>query len=101
MPPANKPRDIYYYEENGERPCEEWIANLKDIKGKAKILSRIHRAGVGNFGDHKNLSDGIWELRIDLDQVTEFILGSITTKSFCSCQPGQRRTNRVILIPPS
>ncbi|RYZ91173.1 MAG: type II toxin-antitoxin system RelE/ParE family toxin [Proteobacteria bacterium] len=65
MSPSVAPREIYYYEEEGTRPCEEWIELLSDVRGKAKILGRINRAAKGNFGDSKNLSDGVSELRID------------------------------------
>lgn len=65
MPLTMKAREVCYYEENERRPCEDWINSLKDKKGKAKILGRISRASNGNFGDHKNLSDGVWELKID------------------------------------
>ncbi len=65
MPLTVKAREVCYYEESEKRPSEEWINSLKDIKGKAKILGRISRASNGNFGDHKNLSDGVWELRLD------------------------------------
>lgn len=43
-----------------------WIDSLKDVVGRARILARIRRLGDGNPGDHRNLSDGISELRVDV-----------------------------------
>ncbi len=43
-----------------------WIDSLKDVAGRARILARIRRLGDGNPGDHRNLSDGISELRVDV-----------------------------------
>ena len=43
-----------------------WIDDLKDVAGRARILARIRRLGEGNPGDHRNLTDGISELRIDV-----------------------------------
>lgn len=43
----------------------QWIADLKDQAGRARILGRITRARLGQFGDVKYF-DGIGELRIDV-----------------------------------
>jgi putative addiction module killer protein len=44
----------------------EWRNQLRDIQAKAAIIRRINRIEQGNFGDHKYLTDGVSELRIDL-----------------------------------
>ncbi|ERJ17418.1 Toxin RelE family protein [Salinisphaera shabanensis E1L3A] len=41
-----------------------WLKQLKDPRGRAQILSRIDRLRAGNPGDHRNLSEGIRELRL-------------------------------------
>jgi len=38
---------------------------LADRKAQARILTRINRMEAGNFGDHKPIAFGIWELRFD------------------------------------
>jgi len=38
---------------------------LKDRQARVKILRRIDRLALGNFGDCKPLREGVWELRID------------------------------------
>ncbi|MCC7632557.1 type II toxin-antitoxin system RelE/ParE family toxin [Stenotrophomonas rhizophila] len=43
-----------------------WIDGLKDITGRARILARIRRLADGNPGDHRNLTGGISELRVDV-----------------------------------
>ena len=52
-----------YFEESGISPFENWLENLKDTKGKARILTRLDRVEDGNFGDHKHVTEGVWELR--------------------------------------
>ena len=42
-----------------------WIDRLTDKDGRARILVRIDRLVHGNPGSHRNLTDGIAELRID------------------------------------
>jgi len=43
----------------------EWLAGLKDIKARAKIVTRLDRLALGNFGDCRSLRGGLFELRID------------------------------------
>lgn len=60
-----KQREVIYYEDsNGKQPVRDWLAELKDLRGAAKIDVRIRRAGLGNFGDHKSVGDSVIELRI-------------------------------------
>jgi len=44
----------------------DWIDGLKDLAGRARILMRVDRLIHGNPGDHRNLTDGISELRVDV-----------------------------------
>ncbi len=55
----------YYHLTQGKVPAKEWLESLKDKMVRARILARIRRAEMGNFGDHKNLGEGVGELRID------------------------------------
>jgi putative addiction module killer protein len=42
-----------------------WLAGLKDVRTRAKIVARIDQLAAGNFGDCKSLHGGLYELRID------------------------------------
>ena len=44
----------------------EWIDTLKDRSGRARILVRVDRLIHGNPGQHRNLTDGMSELKIDV-----------------------------------
>ena len=44
----------------------EWIDSLKDLGGRARILMRVDRLIHGNPGDHRNLTNGVSELRVDV-----------------------------------
>lgn len=44
----------------------DWIDALKDRTGRARIQVRIDRLAHGNPGQHRNLSDGVSELKIDV-----------------------------------
>jgi putative addiction module killer protein len=43
----------------------DWIDSLKDLKGRARILVRVDRLIHGNPGQHRNLTEGVSELKID------------------------------------
>ena len=42
----------------------EWIDNLRDLQGRARILMRVERLAAGNPGDVKPVGGGVSELRI-------------------------------------
>ena len=44
----------------------DWINDLRDRSGRARIQVRVDRLVHGNPGDHRNLAGGISELRIDI-----------------------------------
>jgi putative addiction module killer protein len=42
-----------------------WLDRLKDRAGRARILVRVDRLIGGNPGQHRHLTDGVSELKID------------------------------------
>ena len=42
-----------------------WFDGLRDRAAKSRILLRVRRVALGNFGDVKPVGGGISELRID------------------------------------
>lgn len=43
---------------------DQWLRDLRDPVGKARILARLRSAQYGNFGDCEPVGDGISEMRI-------------------------------------
>jgi putative addiction module killer protein len=54
-----------YLTATGRDVFGEWLSGLRDARTQAKIVARIDRLSVGNFGDCKSLRGGLFELRID------------------------------------
>ncbi|MCL4162906.1 UNVERIFIED_CONTAM: hypothetical protein GTU68_048506 [Idotea baltica] len=53
-----------YVTPKGHAPFEEWLSGVKDKRYVARILQRIDRVRLGNFGDCKSVGSGVHELRI-------------------------------------
>ena len=45
----------------------DWMNSLKDIVGRARIQVRVDRLIHGNPGQHRRLTSGVCELKIDHD----------------------------------
>ena len=41
-----------------------WVAALRDARAKARVLERVRRISLGNFGDVAPVGEGVSELRI-------------------------------------
>lgn len=76
-----------YQTKDGKRPFELWLKGLKDVVGQARILARVERAESGNFGNYKDLRDGLYEIKesygpgyriyfsIDKGEIILFLIG--------------------------
>jgi len=62
---VNKRKTLKLYQDlNGKEPFIEWLEAIKDKKNRSRILTRLDRLEVGNPGDHRHLSEGVYELRL-------------------------------------
>lgn len=59
------PQVVEVYETSeGRRPYQEWLDGLYDRQLRLIVVRRINRMRSGNFGDHRALGNGLFELRI-------------------------------------
>lgn len=56
---------MVYQTQDGRLPFDEWLNELRDTTAVARILARLGRVRLGNFGDCKPVGDGVAELRVD------------------------------------
>ncbi|MBM4133959.1 MAG: type II toxin-antitoxin system RelE/ParE family toxin [Nitrospira sp.] len=54
-----------YVTEDGDIPFSDWLDVLRDERAQARILVRLDRVRLGNFGDCVSVGEGVKELRID------------------------------------
>jgi putative addiction module killer protein len=45
---------------------QAWLDGLKDRAGRARILMHVDRLIHGNPGTHRNLTEGVSELKVDV-----------------------------------
>lgn len=73
--------EIELYEtSNGKRPFEIWFKDIKELITRSKILTRIDRLKLGNFGDCKILQEGVCELKIHYGPGIRIYYGKIGKK---------------------
>ena len=58
-------QSIIYGTEAGGEPYANFLENLRDRQGAAKIKARVARAEHGNLGNHRAVGQGVIELKID------------------------------------
>lgn len=51
---------------NTTNKFDDWLVSLRDLKARARIVTRIKNAELGNFGDCKSVGEGVYEMRIDV-----------------------------------
>ena len=56
----------HYVNDNGHDLFAEWRVQIRDAKARIAIDRRIMSMEFGNFGDHKALREGVWELRVNV-----------------------------------
>ena len=53
-----------YVTEEGKKPFVDWLESLNDNSIRYRVKERLDHVSLGNFGDHKFVSDGVYELRL-------------------------------------
>ena len=53
-----------YQTKNQKEPFTKWLLSLRDVTARAKIRARLDNLMLGHYGDCKNISDGVKELRL-------------------------------------
>ena len=55
----------HYQAPDGADIVGDWLDGLTDHQATVRIAARLVRLELGNFGDCKAVSNGVWKLRID------------------------------------
>lgn len=57
---------LHVYQLQSTEVFDQWLRNLKDRKGRARILARLESAQLGSLGDIRAVGDGVREMRVHI-----------------------------------
>ena len=81
-----------YLTPQGKNPFREWLKTL-DMGVQARIQARVLRFENGNLGDHKNVSGGVWEARLDFGPGYRLTLEKMGLQCSCFLRAATRLRN--------
>jgi putative addiction module killer protein len=72
------PRKVQYYRtQNGSAPFIEWLETIYDSSTQSRIERRLDRLTRGNFGEHKSVGAGVFELILDFGPGYRIYFGEV------------------------
>jgi putative addiction module killer protein len=86
---------VDYLTQGGADPFLEWVRGLSDRQARARVLVRVQRMASGNFGDYKQLSNGVCELRIDYGPGYRVYYARVGSKLILLLVGGDKRKQQV------
>ncbi len=81
----------YYKSKSGDEPFTEWLESL-DLQAQVRISVRLDRVKLGNFGDSKLISGGIYELRFTFGSGYRVYFGKVGKKIILLLTGGDKKT---------
>lgn len=91
--------EINFYETLfGDCPFDDWFEKISDSCTRAKILIRLDRLKLGNFGDCHSVGDGISELRIHYGPGIRLYFSTIGNKVILLLCGGTKKTQNKDII---
>lgn len=63
--PREKIRIELFRKSNGAVPFEQWFRSRRSHIAQQTVEARINRIRLGNFGNCRQVGDGVFELKID------------------------------------
>ena len=83
-----------YQTDTGKRPFSQWLKDIKDHLGKAKIRVRLDRLEMGNFGQCESVGEGVFELKIDFGPGYRVYLGKIGSMCVILLCAGDKKSQK-------
>ena len=85
-----------YLTADGQSPFGRWLRGLRDRDARARILVRLNRVRLGNFGDCRPVGHGVMELRLPFGpgyRVYFARQGDTVAVLLCGGDKGSQRTD--------
>ncbi len=84
----------YFYTLSGKAPAKDWLNSVKDKLTQAILYKRIRQASLGNFGDHKSVGTGVFEMKIDYGPGFRIYYGIVDDEIILLLMGGSKRTQQ-------
>ena len=81
-----------YRTKDGREPFTEWLKSLRSREAKARVLVRLERLAIGNFGDCKPCREGVKELRIHYGKGYRIYFAQIGQSAILLLAAGDKQT---------
>ena len=77
---------------NGRVPFNDWMQRFKEFDTRSKVITRLDRLKLGNFGDCKSVGEGVAELRIHYGPGLRIYYSKIESKIIVLLVGGDKST---------
>ena len=86
---------VYYYKTiNGDEPCHRWLRSIPDDRLRSIIRKPLRRVELGNIGDSRSISHGVFELRIHEGPGFRIYFGRSSADEIILLLGGQKKSQR-------
>lgn len=86
------PTLIHFSDSDGRDLFGRWLDGLADRTAQAKVAARLLRLANSNFGDCRNVGQGVWELRIDWGPGYRVYYAQVGVDVLLLCSGGDKRS---------
>ncbi len=86
-------KNIFIYETDGKEPYTKWLKSLS-MPIRARIMARMARVEVGNYGDCQPVGDRVSELRFHFGAGYRVYFGETSNTIVILLNGGTKRTQK-------
>jgi putative addiction module killer protein len=83
-----------YKTDNGKCPFNIWLKKFKDLNAKAAIRMRLDRARLGNLGNINPISNGVFEMKIDVSSGVRIYYSIVSKNALLILCAGTKKTQQ-------
>lgn len=88
----------FYETADAKCPIRDWLSRVKDIVARERIYARIVQLRAGNFGDTRDVGEGVFELRIHYNPGYRVYFGHMKGNIVLLLHGGDKRTQKRDII---
>lgn len=87
----------FYITTTGKKPFIVWLESLTNVVNY-RVREKLDRIALGNFGDHKYISDGVNEFRLNFGSGYRIYFGFASKESIVLLNGGDKSKQKIDII---